>query len=288
MSVNNIKKMGISYLKKSCLLLRIPKMVFLYFGLVILLTSFTDPYTIKRISDFNFRYEFYTTDKIVTPKADKMYYWFKGGLIHNAQGGTAGALLDGKYLKMFHSNQLAEQGEFKNGIKVGLWTTWHPNGIMESTLNWKKGFRKGAYHRYDLKGILVEEGSYKADKKQGKWIDYEKNETIVYKKGVGIVKKIKTSRAEKFKLKIEANKAEEAKKALEAAEKLKTATDLASYKATDKANSATKKVDGKAKRVNEKALKEKEKAAKKAEKAAKGDSKIKTFLKKIFGKKQSK
>lgn len=261
---------------------------FLHLILAMLFLSFTDPYTIKRISDLNFRYEFYTTDKIVKPDADKMYYWFKGGLIHNAQGGTAGVLLDGKYIKMFHSNQLAEQGEFKNGIKVGLWTTWHPNGIKESTLNWKKGLRKGTYHRYNPQGELAEKGSYKKDKKEGRWIDYEKNETIIYSKGVGVVKKTKISRAEKFKLKEDAKKAEEAKKTLEASDKLKIKTDLDYYKATAKANKETKKASEKVKRANEKALKEKEQTAQKAEKEARGDSKTKAFLKKIFSKKQPK
>ena len=42
-----------------------------------LLFSFKDPYLIKRISDKEFRYEFYTIKKEVNPVKNKTYYWFK-------------------------------------------------------------------------------------------------------------------------------------------------------------------------------------------------------------------
>lgn len=198
---------------------------FSYLLLAVLLMSFSDPYAIKRISDLNFRYEFYTTDKKVNPKANKIYYWFKGGLIHNAQAGIAGVLLDGTFIKMYHSNQLAEQGKFKNGIKVGIWKTWHPNGVIETTQNWGNGIKSGKYYRYDENGILAEKGNYRGDKKQGRWVDYVNKDTIVYKRGVVFIKKQKLSKEEKVLAKDEKKKANEAKKSLKATEKTKKAAE---------------------------------------------------------------
>ncbi|TRW90126.1 toxin-antitoxin system YwqK family antitoxin [Flavobacterium sp. GT3R68] len=223
--------------------------------------SFSDPYTIKRISDANFRYEFYTTDKKIKPKSNKIYYWFKGGAIHNAQAGATGMLLNDKFLKMYHSNQLAEQGEFKNGLKVGLWKSWHPNGTIQTTQYWDNGFRTGLYYRYDENGAEVEKGNYRSDKKHGQWVDYAKKDTVVYKRGTVFVKKPKLSKAQKAALKIEKKKASEAKKVLKETEK--------NQKAVAKANKKTSKPAKGSKEASDKPKKE-------------------NFFKRLFSKKPSK
>ncbi|WP_300568525.1 hypothetical protein [Flavobacterium sp.] len=197
---------------------------FLYLIVALLLTSFSDPYAIKRISDANYRYEFYTTTKKPNPKSDKVYYWFKGGLIHNAQGGIAGELIDAKFVKMYHSNQLAEQGFFKKGLKVGLWKTWYSNGTIETTQKWSNGLKSGKFYHYDTNGLLIENGNFKNNKKHGVWIDYTAKDSIVYNKGVIFVKKPKPSKEEIAKLKEEKKKASAAKKAAKEEEKAKKAT----------------------------------------------------------------
>lgn len=174
---------------------------FVCFLLAFVFVSFNDPYLVKRISDANYRYEFYTTDKKVRPKKDKMYYWFKGGLIHNAQSGISGELLHGKFIKSFHSNQLAEQGSFRNGLKVGVWKTWYPNGILESKQSWSNGIKSGKFYHYDDTATLLESGSYTNNMKFGKWIDYSKNDTLMYNHDKVVPKKTK-----KAKLKKEENK----------------------------------------------------------------------------------
>jgi hypothetical protein len=238
----------------------------------LLLVSFSDPYTIKRISDANFRYEFYTTDKEVKPKADKIYYWFKGGLIHNAQAGTAGMLLNGPFVKMYHSNQLAEQGTFKNGLKTGLWKTWYPNGIVETTQKWGNGVKSGMFYHFDENGIMTEKGKYSSGRKQGKWVDLVKNDTISYKNGILSVKKPKLSKEEKAKLKEESKKADIAKK-------------TASEEAKAKLKEEKEKAD-----IAKKTAKEEAKAKKAAAKEPKRTSEKNPgkdgFFKKIFGKKQ--
>lgn len=244
--------------------------------LAVLLMSFSDSYTIKRVSDLNFRYEFYTTEKKINPKTNKIYYWFKGGLIHNTQSGIAGDLLDDKFIKMYHSNQLAEQGEFKKGLKVGLWKSWHPNGTIETTQHWHNGLKTGGFYHYDENGAIVEKGYYSRNKKQGDWIDYIKKDTLIYKRGAVVVpKKQKASKLEKFKLKQQNNRIEQSKKELQESKELKDASLLDTYKATAKANKKVLK-------ESKKALKENEKAAKKP---VKGDSKIKKVFKNLFSQK---
>lgn len=264
---------------------------FLYILLVFLLVSFSDPYTIKRISDVNFRYEFYTTENKVNPKKSKTYYWFKGGLIHYSQAGITGDLLNDKFIKMYHSNQLAEQGEFKEGLKEGLWKTWHPNGKIQTIQYWDNGLKSGNYYCYDDKGDMIVKGNYRHDVINGKWIDYVKKDTIVYSRGVVVVKKTVLSKVEKYKLNQEIIIANRKKKTEQESEKIQNANTLAAYKVKakeDKENyKETKKVFNQKVAADKEALKEKKKVAKKIEnekKATQGDSKAKAFFKKVWGK----
>lgn len=207
----------------------------LIFYMAIVLVSFTDPELNlpKRIADANFRYEFYTTDAKINPRKDKVYYWFKGGAVHNAQAGIAGILLHGKYTKTFHSNQLAEQGEFKNGLKDGIWKTWYTNGVVETWEYWRDGVRKGSFYHYNETGETLESGTFKNNKKHGEWINFAKKDTIVYKKGQVFVKKPKLTKEEKAKLKEETIKLKEEKQKTAEAEKV--------AKKLEKEKKATKK-----------------------------------------------
>lgn len=154
-----------------------------------LLCSFSDTSLIKRISDVQYRYEFYTTTKKITPKAGRNYYWFKGGAIHNAETGTAGELLHDGFQKYYHSNQLAEAGKFKNGLKEGYWKTWYENGVLQSETYWDSGQKDGVYYSYDQTGLMVEKGNYRNNIKNGRWINYIAKDTLKYRDGKIVVKK---------------------------------------------------------------------------------------------------
>lgn len=180
----------------------------LLISVTFLLMSFSDPYTIKRISDANFRYEFYTTEKKIKTNSNKIYYWFKGGLIHNSQSGMTGELLQDKFVKMYHSNQLAEQGTFQKGLKIGLWKTWFTNGNLQTTQKWRNGVQYGKFFRYDESGFVIENGNFKNGKKHGTWIDYIKKDTVTYKKGAVFIKKVKISKVEETVKKEKSKKTE--------------------------------------------------------------------------------
>ncbi|MDR6764540.1 antitoxin component YwqK of YwqJK toxin-antitoxin module [Flavobacterium sp. 2755] len=272
--------------------LTIPRYFVIFLAFV--LVSFGDPYMIKRISDKDFRYEFYTTDKKITPKTSKTYYWFKGGLIHEAQGGIAGDLLNDKFTKMYHSNQLAEQGQFKDGLRVGEWKTWHPNGVLSSISNYSKGLRSGKYFRYNEIGALVENGKYSSNEKTGKWTNAETKEITTYKDGVIVKKKETFTKSEKYRIKQENNKLEDAKETQKELEETSDALKLESYKAKTKEEKAQAKEKAKketeAKAAAQKAEKEAKKQAKEREKERaknepKKDLKIKSFFNNLFKKK---
>jgi len=162
--------------------------------LALLLQSFIDPYSKKKITDKEFKYEFYTTLDKINPKNNTTYYWFKGGAIHNASEGIAGELLEGSFLKFYLNNQLAEQGEFSNGRKIGLWKTWYNNGTLCTETHWKSGKLRGKFIAYNEKGEMIEKGSYADNKKQGRWINYKTKDTLKYRNDMVVVKKIKVKK----------------------------------------------------------------------------------------------
>jgi hypothetical protein len=172
------------------------KIHLLFFALTIafILQSFGDPYSKKRITDKEFKYEFYTTDKTVRPKSKITYYWFKGGAIHTSVKGIAGELLHDEFNKFYLNNQLAESGNFKKGRKVGIWKTWYINGVLATQSEWAGGQKNGNYYSYDQDGKLIEEGMYRADKKQYKWINHITKDTIKYRNDKVVVKKVKESK----------------------------------------------------------------------------------------------
>jgi antitoxin component YwqK of YwqJK toxin-antitoxin module len=191
-----------------------------FFILFVLVTSFTDPYSIKRISDMNFRYEFYTSTKEIKPKSARVYFWFKGGTIHSATSGVSGQLLNGSFKKFYHSNQLAEEGKYKNGLKVGLWKSWFENGNLKTIQYWKSGIQSGFCEIFDVSGTVLEKGKYKKGQKDGKWLFFNSKDTIVYKKGIVFVPKPKLSKEEKESLKEKKKLEKELKAAAQEKEKL--------------------------------------------------------------------
>lgn len=246
-------------------MIRFAKLFFVF----VLLVSFTDPYSIKRISDANFRYEFYTSTKEVKPKATKVYFWFKGGAVHSATSGVSGQVLDGNYKKFYHSNQLAEEGNFKYGLKVGLWKNWFENGTIKSTQYWNSGLQTGFYYTYDASGNTIEKGNYKKGKKHGNWINFVSKDTMIYKNGVVFIPKPKLSKEEKQALK-EKNKADKETKAI----------------AKEKEREAKKVAKEQEKKQKEASKGQKSKSGTKKEQPKPQTGKKDNFFKRLFSKKE--
>lgn len=175
---------------------KILSILFFSFFILSSFTSSTDPILKKRITDKEFKYEFFVTPKKPEIKSDRVYYWFKGGAIHTSEYGISGELLNDDFEKFYLSNQLAEKGQFKKGLKIGVWKTWHPNGVLETSIYYNEGLKKGTFYKYTDKGVLLEKGRYRSNKKQGKWINYNSNDTLVYKNDKIVIPKNKKSKKE--------------------------------------------------------------------------------------------
>lgn len=167
---------------------------FLFFWLLFIfkmsLTFSQELHEKKRVSDKEYRYEFYVTKKIPGIKKNRTYYWFKGGAIHSSEAANAGELIHNVFEKFYLNNQLAEKGHFRKGLKIGLWKSWYLNGNLKAESYWSNGRRNGKYCLYNEKGDLIEKGIYKSDKKHGTWINYEKKDTVFFKKDEIVIKTI--------------------------------------------------------------------------------------------------
>ncbi|MBC8756039.1 hypothetical protein H2O64_15280 [Kordia sp. YSTF-M3] len=144
------------------------------------------------INDQNFDYEFYISqEKIKKPKSDRIYYWYRSGEIHQSTSAIGGDILVDNYQKFYKTKQLAEKGNFNDGLKHGTWQNWFENGTLQQVKEWKKGIPHGKFALYTTDGNKIEEGRYKNGQKQGTWIDYIKKDTLHYSSGKIIPKKVK-------------------------------------------------------------------------------------------------
>ena len=72
-------------------------------------------------------------------KPNLYYYWYNANTIHISQGGFSGKLLNGPYIEYYTDKNLKEQGNFKKGLKDGVWKSWNEEGTLTSVTNWKRG-----------------------------------------------------------------------------------------------------------------------------------------------------
>ncbi len=75
------------------------------------------------------------------PKAKPglFYYWYTANSIHVTQGGFSGKLLNGTYTEFYLNKNLEEQGNFKKGLKNGVWKRWNEDGTLDRVTEWKNG-----------------------------------------------------------------------------------------------------------------------------------------------------
>jgi hypothetical protein len=89
------------------------------------------------------------------PKPDLIYYWYGAGAIHSTQGGFGGKPLDGLYNEYYPDKNLKEQGQFKKGLKNGIWKSWNDDGTLAGSTNWKHGVEVKSKRRPIWKRIHV-------------------------------------------------------------------------------------------------------------------------------------
>jgi antitoxin component YwqK of YwqJK toxin-antitoxin module len=119
---------------------------------------------------------------------ERLYAWYQKQVILETRGSWAGKLLHGRYETFYPNHNLLEQGEYRNGYKVGEWSKWYPNGEIAERINWKNGLADGCFERYDNNGDLVEQGKYKQGEIHGLVISYKDGKRTKSRYRNGIVK----------------------------------------------------------------------------------------------------
>lgn len=120
-----------------------------------------------------------------------VYYWFKSGSINKNVGDFSGNLLNGEYLVFNNNNQMLCKGQFKKGVKVGVWKRWLPQGGLIEKQEWKNGLINGKVFTFDKTGNIVQILNYKKGLKQGKSVFFNNGNKVVvkYKKGKEVLPK---------------------------------------------------------------------------------------------------
>ena len=118
-----------------------------------------------------YKCDFYVSlsDKKIKYQDTLHYFWYKAKKIHVTQGASEGYELHGPYTKFYHSGQLAEQGEFREGLKDGIWKEWYESGRLKSIYNYNRGELSGSYRLYNEAGDLRESGKIRRGQKKVKF-----------------------------------------------------------------------------------------------------------------------
>lgn len=118
------------------------------------------------------------TDKITVSHHDRIYFWYGSNAIHQTEGGFSGRLLNGQYQEFYADKNLREQGEFKDGLKDGVWQSWSENGLLKEFVNWKAGQKHGDFEFYNADGNLLQSGKYKHNLFDGKIRNYKGTDSV--------------------------------------------------------------------------------------------------------------
>lgn len=147
-------------------------------------------------------YQFYAekVPKKIKFRADKSYHWYVKDTILITQYGYDGKLLNGKFNIFYPNKNLMEQGQFKYGLKTGLWKSWHPSGLLKQTVNWADGLRHGSFEEFDPSGRKIRSGTYKNNLFTGQIIIYLQGGTpqqVYYKDGKIVVEEPNAEKSKK-------------------------------------------------------------------------------------------
>lgn len=156
---------------------------------------------LKRIRYQGHDLEFYVIpNKSISPRKDRVYYWFSHGAVNHTIGDYQGALLDGEFAKYTSTYKLVEKGKFNYGLKEGVWKYWDSSGSLKEIIKFHNGRRQGFYVKYDSLGNVEQNGRYSKDRKHKRWIDYKNQDTVFYNKGELLTPRfIDTSKTSFFK-----------------------------------------------------------------------------------------
>ena len=83
-------------------------------------------------------------NKRIIPKSDRFYYGYYLGGLFSKQGELQGKPLNGKFQRYDPKDNILVSGQFKDGLKTGLWKHLNPGGALTETTEYRKGLLYGA------------------------------------------------------------------------------------------------------------------------------------------------
>jgi effector-binding domain-containing protein len=121
----------------------------------------------------------------ISVSSNRLYYWFSGNQVNITEGGYSGKPLNGSYEDLYDNKNLKESGNFEDGLKTGLWKSWTEEGLLINEFTFRKGAKNGPYVKYDVKGKVMEKGTYQDDLLNGRQeiITADSTKVVHYKQG---------------------------------------------------------------------------------------------------------
>jgi len=171
-------------------------------------------------SDSKFSYYFSVYDKSedIHCLDEPFYYWYDNREIGKNQGGFQGDLLNGAYQAIDRDNKLIHQGNFKKGLRSGIWKKWSVNGNLISVKEYKIGLLNGKVKSFrEEDGTLRSIERYRNGLKHGKQEEFLSDGSI----RVSYFLRGKEKLPKEKKEKVEKVKPEKSKKAVKNKEKNK-------------------------------------------------------------------
>jgi len=91
------------------------------------------------------------------------------------------------YVEKYNDGQIKIKGQYKNGLRDSLWTSYYPNGIKQSENYYSDSLLHGNSVTYYKNGNVRYTGFYLEGKQHGKWVIRGVNgikKVIWYKNGI--------------------------------------------------------------------------------------------------------
>ena len=67
------------------------------------------------------------------------------------------------------------EGNYRDGMQEGLWTTWYENGQRSAIDHFHSGLQDGLHTSWYANGQKALEGNYRAGKREGVWTRWDPN-----------------------------------------------------------------------------------------------------------------
>lgn len=87
--------------------------------------------------------------------------------------------LEGSRKVFFTDGKLAEEVQYKNGLKDGISKIYSKAGTLKEEALYVEGLMQGSYKVFADNGVVIIDGQYKKDKKNGLWKYYNSSKELI-------------------------------------------------------------------------------------------------------------